>query len=172
MRHVIFMNTKGGVGKSTLCEYSANELKRLGYKVSVYNTDQQQHVTSVDIDQPDFCLYDTAGAFTEDNVQLLEAAVNAETQLIIPMQTGKNDAKELPFLVETLNHYGYQNKCTIVYTKTRANSKALTERRGMLSDLGLGAAKWVMPALEDFGEQRNTARTRNEISAFLHEVIL
>ncbi|TBT34116.1 ParA family protein, partial [Vibrio parahaemolyticus] len=31
---------------------------------------------------------------------------------------------------------------------------------------------WVMPMLEDFSEQRDTARTRNEISAFLHEVIL
>ncbi|PCS21201.1 hypothetical protein BTN49_3211 [Candidatus Enterovibrio escicola] len=35
MQHLIFFNTKGGSGKSTLCEYSSKELQRLGHTVSV-----------------------------------------------------------------------------------------------------------------------------------------
>ena len=72
--HIIFFNTKGGVSKSTLCEYTSIELQRLGYSVHVDNTDQQRHVTLIENEEADFFLYDTAGAFTADNVDLLKAA--------------------------------------------------------------------------------------------------
>ncbi|MGR6863089.1 hypothetical protein ACU5EH_23800 [Aliivibrio salmonicida] len=33
--HIIFFNTKGGVSKSTLCEFTTRELKRLGHGVQL-----------------------------------------------------------------------------------------------------------------------------------------
>ncbi|MEE7918676.1 ParA family protein, partial [Vibrio parahaemolyticus] len=98
--HIIFFNTKGGVSKSTLCEYSAAELQRLGHRVHVDNTDQQQHVTLIDNEDAEFFLYDTAGAFTAANVDLLKAASEANAMVIIPMNTGKNDLKELDFILD------------------------------------------------------------------------
>lgn len=172
MKHIIFFNTKGGVGKSSLCEFSANELIRLGYLVSVFNTDQQDHVTCSDLDDSDFCLYDTAGAFTSKNIELLTAAKDFDTKIIIPCNVGDNDLKELPFLIKTLNEYGYINKSTLVFTRTRNNSKSLNLARNLCTQLHFKTAKWTMPALDDFAFKRITSRTKNEISAFLHEVIL
>lgn len=170
--HIIFFNTKGGVSKSTLCEYTAIELQRLGYGVHVDNTDQQRHVTLIENENADYFVYDTAGAFTSDNVDLLKAASDAKALVVVPMNTGKNDLKELDFLLSKLDEYGVKNKARFVFTKARTNSKALAARRETLAKHGMTSINWVMPMLEDFSEQRHTSRTRNEISAFLHEVIL
>ncbi|QQX82690.1 hypothetical protein JK628_23195 (plasmid) [Shewanella sp. KX20019] len=171
-KHVVFFNTKGGVCKSTLCEYTSNGLQSLGRSVDVTNNDQQQHITLIQNDDAEFFLYDTAGAFTVKNIDLLKAAAEAEAVIIVPITTGKNDLKEFGFLLERLEEYGVKDKARFVFTKTRANSKALKERRQTLSEHGIESARYVMPHLEDFSEQRDTARTRNEISAFIHEVIL
>lgn len=170
--HLIFFNTKGGVSKSTLCEYTSSELQRLGYKVNVENTDQQLHVNLIDDTDADYFLYDTAGAFTADNVELLQAASNADALIIVPMNTGKNDLKELEFLLSKLDEYGVKDKTRFVFSKTRPNSKALAMRRATLSEHGMSAVSWIMPMLDDFGEQRDTKRTRSEIKTFLDEVIL
>ncbi|MDN4693186.1 ParA family protein [Vibrio parahaemolyticus] len=170
--HIIFFNTKGGVSKSTLCEFSALELQRLGYNVHVDNTDQQEHVTLIENEDADYFLYDTAGAFTAANVDLLKAAADAQAMIIIPMNTGINDLKELGFILDRLSEFGVKDKARIVFTKTRQNSKALQSRKAKIKEHGLTPINWVMPMLEDFSEQRQTTRTRNEISAFLHEVVL
>ena len=172
MKHVIFFNTKGGVGKSTLCELSARELVRLGFSVSVDNTDQQVHVTLIDSEPSDYCLYDTAGAFTSANTELLKAASNEDVLIIIPMIPSKNDFLELPFLIEKLKEFNLSKMAKIVFTNTRQNSKSLSDRQSEISKLGLNVVKWSMPTLEDFRKQRDTYRTRNEISAFLHEILL
>lgn len=77
--HIIFFNTKGGVSKSTLCEFSSMELQRLGYKIHVDNIDQQEHVTLIENEDADFFLYDTAGAFTSANVELLKSACDVNS---------------------------------------------------------------------------------------------
>lgn len=170
--HIIFFNTKGGVSKSTLCEFSSNELQRLGYTVHVDNTDQQDHVTLLKNESADYFLYDTTGAFTADNVELLKAAADVNALIVIPMNTGINDLKELDFILARLDEFGVKDRSRIVFTKTRKNSKVLKKRKDTVLERGLIPLNWVMPTLDDFGEQRDTSRTRNEISAFLHEVIL
>lgn len=171
-KHIIFFNTKGGVCKSTLCEYTAGELQRIGKSVSVDNTDQQTHVTTIFNDDAEYCLYDTAGAFTANNIELLKACVDVDALIVVPMNVGKNDLKELDFLVDRLNEYGLKEKSKFVFTKTRPNSKALISRRDSLAEFGLSSCNWVMPMLEDFSEQLDTKRTRLEINCFLNEVIL
>lgn len=172
MMHVIYFNTKGGCGKSTLCEYTSKELQRLGYSVSVDNTDQQKHVTQIDNDSADFCLYDTAGAFTGANVELLKAASNENVIVILPLGTGLNDFEEMQFLSEQINNFNLLSRSVVVFTKTRNNSRSLFARKKEVAGLGFKVAKWAMPNLEDFGLKRETTRTRNEISNFIHEVLL
>ncbi|MEE7918697.1 ParA family protein, partial [Vibrio parahaemolyticus] len=96
----------------------------------------------------------------------------ANAMVIIPMNTGKNDLKELDFILDRLGEFGVKEKARVVFTKTRQNSKSLQARKKTIKERGLIATNWVMPMLEDFSEQRHTSRTRNEISAFLHEAIL
>ena len=172
MKHIIFLNTKGGCGKSTLCEFSARELARTGHAVSVDNTDQQVHVTLSEIDNADFCLYDTAGAFTGSNMELLKEASSENTLIIVPLLTSKNDFKEVPFLTSKLTELNLIDRTKFVFTNVRTNSKSLIERRKQMEALNLEVAKWTMPTLEDFREQRDTSRTRNEISNFLSEIVL
>lgn len=172
MKHLIFFNTKGGVSKSTLCEFSARELLRLGRSVNVDNTDQQVHVTLITTENADVCLYDTAGAFTESNMDLLSAASEEDALIIIPLLTGKNDFKEVPFLIEKLKSLNFINRSKFVFTNVRKNSKSLIERRNQMIEMGLDIMQWTMPTLEDFREHRDTSRTRNEISAFLYELKL
>lgn len=92
--------------------------------------------------------------------------------VIVPMKTGKNDFKELDFLVARLNEYGLKEKSKFAFTKTRANSEALLSRHESLAELGLNSCNWVMPMLEDFSKQRETKKTRAEMNIFLNEVIL
>lgn len=172
MKHIIFFNTKGGVSKSTLCEFASRELLRLGRSVNVDNTDQQVHVTLIETENSDVCLYDTAGAFTESNMDLLRAASQEDVLIIIPLLTGKNDFKELPFLTEKLKSLNLINRSKFVFTNVRKNSKSLIERRKQIIEMGFDVMKWTMPTLEAFREQMNTVRTRNEISAFLYEIKL
>ncbi|HDM8140681.1 TPA: ParA family protein [Vibrio harveyi] len=175
--HIIFFNTKGGVCKSTLCDYSANELMRLGYSVEVTNTDQQNHVEAINTPDADFSLYDTAGVYLGETIKLLElareAAENGQpVRVVVPMTLGHNDQIELPFLLEKLQEIGILDLCVFVFTKVRKNSKTLRERKGHLSGLGLNVSKFSLPYSEDFINRRFTTKTRNEISNFLHEVFL
>lgn len=173
-KHLVFFNTKGGVCKSTLCEYSRRELVRLGYEVSVDNVDQQVHVKTIMNENATYCLYDTAGAFTGHNLDLLKAtsANDIDAVIIIPYGTGENDKKEYEFVFNKLEQLGLLGKSRVVFTKTRKNSKYLGMRRNQLNKLGIKYTKWVLPDLEDFKQSVDSSRTRNEISAFLHEVIL
>lgn len=172
-KHIIFFNTKGGVGKSTLCEYSARELVRTGHRVQVQNTDQQSHVTLREHDNADFYLYDTMGAFSAENMALLEAAARVDALIVVPIGTGTNDFNELSFLLDNLKQLNLIDNMIFVFTCTRPKSKYLKERREALDalQLGLKHAKWVLPTLESFGQQFDTSRTRNEISQFINEVI-
>jgi len=171
-KHIIFFNTKGGVCKSTLCEYTSRYLQKLDKSVSVDNTDQQSHVTTISNNDASFCLYDTAGAFTVKNIELLKACAGVDSIIVIPIGTGLNDFKELKFLVERLTEYGLKEKSVFVFTKTRKNSKALTKKRAQLASYELNSCAWVMPTLNDFSEQLDTLRTQSEINNFLSEVVL
>ena len=173
-KHIICFNPKGGVGKSTWCERIAIELLRLGHSVSVENTDQQVHMELRQDDGADFCLYDTMGAYSAKNMELLAAASgdDVDALIIVPTGTSKNDFKDIDFLKSQLEKHDLLDKTIFVFTKVRKNSQSLIKRRLQLDSLGFKHCKYTMPSLEDFSEERNTPRTRNEVSQFLNEVIL
>lgn len=169
--HLIFFNTKGGVSKSTLCEYTANILIDSGKTVSVSNTDQQDHVTIINNDNSDYYLYDTAGAFTGQNIELLKAAKDVNSKIIIPMNTGENDFKEIDFLIDNLKDLSIIDKSVFVFTKSRKNSKLTAKRKEYLTRENLTFLSWVMPMLDDFAEMKTTKRTKEEITLFINEVL-
>ena len=173
-KHIILFNPKGGVGKSTLCERTAMQLLNLGHTVSVENTDQQVHVELRPNDTAEFCLYDTMGAYSSRNMELLASAAEAgsEAKIIVPTGTSKNDFKDIDFLKSKLDHSGLLDRTIFVFTKVRATSLALKKKRLQLDMLDLKHCAYVMPLLEDFSEERDTPRTRNELTTFINEVIL
>lgn len=170
-KHLIFFNTKGGVSKSTLCEYSARYLSK-NHKINVESTDQQNHVTLIKNESADFFLYDTIGAFTDQNIDLLQAAKSANSLIIVPMNIGENDFNELDFLTQRLKEYELLNKTFFVLTKSRKNSRLLKERKKIINSHNLNLIEWVMPALDDFAAKRDTKRTDSEIQSFMKEILL
>lgn len=102
----------------------------------------------------------------------MKAARDVDSIIIVPYGTGENDKKEYEFIFSKLKQLNLLDKSKVVFTKTRKNSKYLAMRRKQLDELGIEHIKWVLPDLEDFKQSINSPRTRNEISAFLHEVIL
>ncbi|MCV5262411.1 hypothetical protein OFC55_32600, partial [Escherichia coli] len=90
-------------------------------------------------------------------VELLKAAADVNSLIVIPMNTGVNDLKELDFILDRLDEFGVKDKSRIVFTKTRQNSKALQARKATVIERGLTPINWVMPMLEDFSEQCDTS---------------
>lgn len=173
--HIVFFNTKGGVGKSTLCEYTARGLERIGYVVESINIDQQQHITERSHNEADHYLYDTQGSFTAANTDLLESLAGADDGLLImPIGLGVNDLKEAQFVLSKLDEYGLVNRTIIVFTRTRKNSRVMAERREQLAEQakGVRVAEWFMPNLDAFATLKDNKRTINEIDCFVKEVIL
>ena len=169
--HILFFNTKGGVGKSTLCEYTSKHISHMGKKVSVDNTDQQKHVSLNMDDNADYFLYDTTGAFTEKNITLLEGVNDVDAKIIIPMNVGLNDLREIKFLNKKLDDFGIKKHARVVFTRVRKNNKKIKLLKQQLNEFGISYCDWVMPSLEDFAFQEDTKRTRKEIDLFLGEIL-
>jgi chromosome partitioning protein len=166
---IVFYSSKGGVGKSTLCKYTARELTRLGYTTSLINLDQQQHIDSYTTEGADYTLIDTAGFYDAKTIQLLDniGKTPQGVLIVVPTGTGKNDREELDFVLGKLSEKSLQRNTSVVLSRTRPNSKALTTTQEVIHLLGFNYNNWVFPLLEDFSEHRDTSRTRNEISSFL-----
>ena len=169
--HILFFNTKGGVGKSTLCEYTSRHLSSKNKKVSVENTDQQIHVSLNSDNEADYFLYDTTGAFTDKNIVLLEAINSVNSKIIIPMNVGLNDLREIKFLNKKLDDFGIKKHAKVVFTRARKNNKKIKLLKEQLNGFGINSFDWVMPSLQDFAFQEDTKRTRKEIDLFLGEIL-
>ena len=171
--HIIFLNTKSGVGKSTLCKYSYHELTRLGCLVETHNTEQQCHLSQTErMDETDFILYDTTGAFTDDNIDLLHAAAELDdVVIVVPITTGHNQVEELDFMISSLNELKLLDKTRFVLSKVCPNTSSVVRRKMELQLRDVNIMKWSFPLLEDFSNQRHTSRTRNEVSQFLKEIV-
>ena len=173
--HTIYFNIKGGVGKSTLCEYSAQQLIRNGHDVSVANTDQQVHVTLIESDTATYFNYDTAGAFTQDNIDLLQAIAadsSLVARIIVPIGIGDNDMLEVDFLIENFVLYGVMNRVSFVFVKTNKRSVAMREVRAELVARGIHVLNYVMPTLDAFARKKTTKRTIAEMDEYLAEIAL
>ena len=128
---VIFLNTKSGVGKSTLCEYSYHELTRLGCLVETYNPEQQCHLSQTEkMDETDFILYDTTGGFTDDNIELLHAAAELDdVVIVVPITTGHNNTEELDLMISRLNLLKLLDKTRFVLSKVCPNTTSVVRRK-------------------------------------------
>ncbi|MFS2001968.1 ParA family protein, partial [Vibrio breoganii] len=155
-------------------DYTSRELQRLGHTVNVQNTDQQQHVELITNENATIHLYDTAGSFTQENLDLLNAAAQIDdVKIVIPITTGARCFKEVPFILDKMHELNLSGKYKFVFSKVRRPlTKGYYSRRKQLQELDAVISKWSLPLLEDFSEDVCTSNTKKEISQFIHEVIL
>ena len=172
MKHVIYYFSKGGTGKSSLTQYSASELQRLGFKVQVENIDQQSHVPEQQVDDADFCLYDTPGNYSGQAEELLDAAKGVDVQIIVPISLSSKDWREFHFLLNQLGSRDLLDNSCFVFNKVDIRNPDLQDRKETLKSLKLNYAKKIIPHMVAIEREQETSRTRNVISAMLHEVIL
>jgi cellulose biosynthesis protein BcsQ len=180
MKYLIYYSTKGGVGKSTISKLSHqvladNNLK----KVAGDDTDPQQHYSDwLDANQKwvseescaEYYIYDTQGAHTDANVELLNAAKGEDAIIMIPVRPSDDDIKEAKRIADRLSNIGITDKCLFFFNGCIANCN-YADYRKKLEALGIRVARKQINTRKAFAE-KPTMREINDVSALLLEVLI
>lgn len=179
MKYIIFYSSKGGVGKSTHAKLAHMVLGNNNRKkVAGDDMDPQQHYADwmnsnpnlvATEDEADFFIYDTQGAHTDKNVELLTAAKDVESVILIPVRPSKDDMKEVRRMVPRLEKIGVLNNVVFFLNGCVANSN-YKGFRDELATFGRVAKKQINNRIAFSDTPR--AREVNDISALLLEVLL
>ncbi|WP_150149726.1 ParA family protein [Candidatus Enterovibrio escicola] len=179
MKYIIFYSTKGGVGKSTNAKMAhlvlaQNNLKR----VAGEDIDPQQHYADWLEAHPElvsraehahFYIYDTQGAHTEKNIELLNATKEVQAVILVPVRPSKDDIKEAKRIAKRLTKIGVMDKVIFFLNGCVANSNHQSYRDDLIS-IGRVARKQINARVA-FAENPKS-REDNDMSALLLEVLL
>ena len=178
MKYIIYYSSKGGVGKSTHAKLAHLVLGNNNQKkVAGDDMDPQQHYADwmannpelVSKEEADFFIYDTQGAHTDKNVELLTAAKEVDSIILVPVRPSKDDMKEVSRMVQRLDKVGVLDKVVFFLNGCVANSN-YKPYRDELSKYGRVAKKQINTRIAFSDAPRN--REINDISALLLEVLL
>lgn len=147
-RIIVFMNNKGGVGKTTQAYNTAKNLLRNGRKVICVDFDQQEQLSSMlpDItrsdlkaeDLPDlecdYVIVDTGPTFTMEHLDLMDVA----EVIIIPLQLESMDIEQSVKLLKTIKRSNHQHKAKMFVTHSGKHTLMY---------------KTLMPALKGFSDE-------------------
>lgn len=164
-RVIAFVNTKGGVGKTTSTIGTAYALHQLGYKVEIRDLDPQGSATlwavnaakngnplpfpvnvanSVTVgipttDEETWVLIDTPPS----QVGLINAALEACSIAILVSTPGPLDLERLDQTTQTINR-----PSSALLTQVRGNTISLSQAEEYLRDHGIGKFKTIIPYRE------------------------
>ena len=179
MKYVIFYSTKGGVGKSTFSKISHIVLAMLERrKVTGEDLDPQQHYADFlaanealisTSEEADFYLYDTQGAHTQTNADLMAALSGVDSVIIVPVKPSNEDIKEAKRIAKRFSEYNLTDKVVYVLNDCH-HSKDYTKYINELKQLGRVAKKRINNRT-GFRETP-TRKELNDFSQLLHEVVL
>lgn len=179
-KHIILMNTKGGVGKTCICKQLSRELYRLGYSVQAVDYDPQQHFAKfanvnaslfTDI-EPDFCIIDTQGVWAGSSKEIIEGInPNDDCMIIVPFTPVEDDYTEALRMRDRFKVAGILNKALFLPNACyRDNDKDVAYYSGLLSDT-VYVTKAVFTRRKAFAKEPN-ARVIFEVSRFIQMEIL
>lgn len=179
MKYILFYSSKGGVGKSTHAKLTHLVLGNNNQKkVAGDDMDPQQHYADwmannshlvSSEDEADFFIYDTQGAHTEKNIELLTAVKDVDAVILVPVRPSKDDMKEVRRIVSRLDKIGVLDKVVFFLNGCVANSN-YSEFKDDLAAFGRVAKKQINNRIA-FSDNPTT-REINDISALLLEVLL
>ncbi|EGU42458.1 ParA family protein [Vibrio scophthalmi] len=179
MKYILFYSSKGGVGKSTHAKLTHLVLGNNNQKkVAGDDMDPQQHYADwmannshlvSSEDEADFFIYDTQGAHTEKNIELLTAVKDVDAVILVPVRPSKDDMKEVRRIVSRLDKIGVLDKVVFFLNGCVANSN-YSEFKDELAAFGRVAKKQINNRIA-FSDNPTT-REINDISALLLEVLL
>lgn len=179
MRYLIYYSSKGGVGKTTFAKISHLVLADNNQKkVAGDDTDPQQHYADwmslhknlvSSEEDAEFFIYDTQGAHTSANAELLTAACDADAVILIPVKPSSDDLKEAQRIANRLTQLNVMDKAIFFLNGCVANS-SYSNYRVELAKLGKVARKQINNR-KAFAETP-TSREINDVSALLLEVLV
>lgn len=176
--YLIFMASKGGVGKTTLCRQIARELHRVGKRVQGHDYDPQQHFARfVEVnpamfrDEPDFTLVDTQGAHTQTNIDIMKGMKNEKALFVVPFRATEDDYTEALRMRDRLGDAGLLDKTIFVLNGIhRENDKDAKHYRELLSPT-VNIARSAFVHRKAYAKEPDS-KVINEVSRFINEVIL
>ncbi|MDP2544690.1 ParA family protein [Photobacterium damselae subsp. piscicida] len=179
MKYIVFYSSKGGVGKSTFAKIThfvlANNNQK---KVAGDDTNPQQHYADwmnansslcSNEEVADYFIYDTQGAHTEVNIEILTACKTENAVILIPVKPSDDDIKEAKRIATRLKQLNVIDKAIFFLNGCVANSNYKKYREELCS-LGRVARKQINNR-KAFAETP-TQREINDVSALLLEVLI
>lgn len=127
---VVFMNKKGGVGKTTLSNLLAEQAESEGKKVTFLSVDPQKggRATDEDVDpEADLVVIDTPGHIDESSAQVIELA-DVVVIPTIPGQVNEGSTRETIELVRKTNPGAIRVVLLNEYSRGRKASANMVER--------------------------------------------
>lgn len=150
-RVILFMNHKGGVGKTTQAYNAARNFLRNGRKVVCLDFDQQKNIAKmlpeITVDNvavsdiksipADYVIIDTAPRFEPHHVKLMKAA----DVIIIPFNLERLDIEQTTDMLELVQDLNVQHKTRLIMVHSGKNTKmykALSPFvEGLIEDFGV-----------------------------------
>lgn len=179
MKYVIFYSTKGGAGKSTFAKLSHQVLALLERRYVIgEDLDPQQHYADflksnealvATSDNAEFFIYDTQGAHTKTNAELMEACAGIDSVIIVPVRPSDDDIKEAKRISKRIKENNLTDKTVFVLNGCH-HSKDYSKYINELKQLGNVAKKRINNRTA-FAESP-TRKELTDFSQLLHEVIL
>lgn len=184
---IVFTNTKGGVGKSTLASHLAIWLFDLGYRVALLDTDEQQTAAQwVTAAEPSITVVAAHGM---DDIRKARTDLLASHEIVvadspgsggdashtitlladvavIPLQPSKPDVRAIRDALKFVRlaqemSGGQRPKTSVVLTFTAKADVQTRKLRSQLEQLGMPVAKAEIRRLNAFRDACDTAVTRS-----------
>lgn len=184
---IVFTNTKGGVGKSTLASHLAIWLFDAGYRVALLDTDEQQTSAQwVSAAEPAITV---VSAYEMDDIRKARSELFASHEIVVadspgsggdasqtitlladfavvPLQPSKPDVRAIKDALKIVRlaqemSGGSRPKASLVLTFTAKADVQTRRLRSQLEQLGMPVANAEVRRLNAFRDACDTAVTRN-----------
>lgn len=177
-KYILFMASKGGVGKSALSKQFSREFFRTGYKVQAEDYDPQQHFAKFANANPalfcedgDIVIVDTQGAHTETNAQLMAAMKEEDALIVVLFRPTEDDYTEALKMRNRLKDHGVLEQSVFVVNGAyREQDKDAKHYSALLSDT-VKVSKSLFTQRKAYARDPDS-KVINEVSRFINEVIL
>lgn len=172
---IVFVNGKGGVGKSSLCFLNGLALVQAGKSVCIEDLDPQESITSWIVPERDgfkkdgeYTLIDTRPVIDDESIH---NAIRRADKVIIPASPSPGDLTALRATITVVNEFiKPTSKVFLALNMTKKNTNFTKEAKSNLEPLGVEILDTAIPDVQDI--QRAVLKGWKALDAKSQTIIL